>query len=74
MYMFAQNALVNMSSGVNAAALHFTMFIERPVTQVMHVDLTKAFILCALDDGVIERRLQQFRASCDDINAHSIDN
>ena len=52
--------------------IHLAVFIQRPVAQVLHVYLAKAFILRALDDGVVQRRLQQFRTSSDDINSHGV--
>ena len=57
-------------SETEGIVIYFAVLVQGPVAQVMHVYLAQPTVLGTLNDGVVERRLQQFGTTCDDINSH----
>lgn len=55
-----------------SVVIDLAVLVQRPVAQVVHINLAKPFVLRALDNGVVEWRLQQFWACRQNIYSHNL--
>ena len=59
-------------SEAESVVVHFAVFAECVVAEVVHEDLRQTFVFGSLDDGVVERRLKKFGAAGDDVYSHGM--
>ena len=50
--------------------VHLAMLAQRPVAQIVHMDFHESFVLCTLQNGAMERRLQHFGQHGEYVDSH----